>query len=620
MGEPGSERHFAELIQHLKDTNGSDFSDYREPSLRRRVQRRLSAVQVQTYEEYLDYLQVHPVEYTALLDSILINVTSFFRDRDTWDHVAKDVLPALLASKGPDDPIRVWSVGCASGQEAYSLCMLLAEAMPPERFREQVKIYATDLDEGGLTYARHAHYLPREMKGVPADLAERYFVRGPTGYTFRSDLRGSVVFGRHDVVRDAPISRLDLLLCRNTLMYFNRQLQSRVLEQFRFALEDSGLLLLGRAEMLLSHADLFVPLSLKHRVFRKAPRAASRRGGNASIDGAWSHPLEADARTTSLRDAVLGSSPPTIAIGAEGDLVLANPEARSLLGITASEMGKPLRDLEISHRPLDLRSIVGQVREQRRRASICDFPWPDSADAPRYFDVTATPLLDERGRYLGTSVRFLDTTSARSLRDEVERARRELGAATADALTMRAEWVSTAEELQCTIEELETTNEELQSSNEELETMNEELQSANEELETMNEELRERSAQIVRTKAFLESILSSVDVGVVVIDRDHRVHVWNDHAAEMWGLREDEVTGRDLRTLDFGLPMDHVGGELLAALEYEAMGRQAVIQATNRRGRGISCRLTFSPMRVSDDHVVGVVLVMSEGPQAEANA
>lgn len=136
----------------------------------------------------------------------------------------------------------------------------------------------------------------------------------------------------------------------------------------------------------------------------------------------------------------------------------------------------------------------------------------------------------------------------------------------------------------------------------------------------MNEELRERSAQIVRTKAFLESILSSVDVGVVVIDRDHRVHVWNDHAAEMWGLREDEVTGRDLRTLDFGLPMDHVGGELLAALEYEAMGRQAVIQATNRRGRGISCRLTFSPMRVSDDHVVGVVLVMSEGPQAEANA
>ena len=264
------------LLDYLKDTRGFDFTGYKPTSLERRIQKRMAEVGVADYRDYQDYLEVTPDEFTDLFDTILINVTSFFRDQPAWDHLAEEPLPKLLEQVPAPNPIRVWSAGCASGEEAYTAAIVLAEALGEEDFKARVKIYATDVDEEALTTARHAHYTRDQLKPVDQKLVERYFESAPGGYNFRPDLRRHVIFGRHDLVQDAPISRIDLLISRNTLMYFTAETQSRILSNFNFALRDTGFLFLGKSEMLVTHTDLFSPYSLKWRTFRRVGRADLR--------------------------------------------------------------------------------------------------------------------------------------------------------------------------------------------------------------------------------------------------------------------------------------------------------------------------------------------------------
>src|SRR5262245_55830999 len=212
-----------------------------------------------SYTDYLDYLEVHPDEFVRLFNAILINVTAFFRDASAWNHLRQELLPAQLEALGPDRPIRVWSAGCASGEEAYSIAMTLADLLGTEDFTRRVKIYGTDVDEEALQTARQATYSEKELDAVPEELRTRYFERAGERYAFRADLRRSIIFGRLDVLRDAPISRLDLLMCRNTLMYFNAETQAQVIARFHFALNDTGILVLGKAETLLSHSARFEP-------------------------------------------------------------------------------------------------------------------------------------------------------------------------------------------------------------------------------------------------------------------------------------------------------------------------------------------------------------------------
>ena len=245
---------FEEILQYLKETRGFDFTGYKRSSLMRRVDRRMAQVNADTYVQYLDMLQVNTDGFAALFNTILINVTGFFRDPEPWEYLQTEIVPTLLAERGPDEPLRVWSAGCATGEEAYSLAMVMAEALGPEEFRRRVKIYATDVDEDALDHARHALYTEKDVQPLGADMVQRYFELTAGRYAFRKDLRRAVIFGRNDLVQDAPISRIDLLACRSTLMYFNADTQTKVLDKFHFALSPRGLLFLGKAEMLLSHS------------------------------------------------------------------------------------------------------------------------------------------------------------------------------------------------------------------------------------------------------------------------------------------------------------------------------------------------------------------------------
>src|SRR4051812_16576167 len=218
---------FEALLEFLKRTRGVDFTGYKRSSLERRFHRRMESIHCASYGDYLDYLEANPEEFEHLFETLLINVTEFFRDPPAWEHLREEVLPELLAAKTDGEPLRVWSAGCASGQEAYTCAMVLAELLGVDAYRHRAKIYATDIDEEALAQARAAIYNAKELESVPPALREKYFERADQGVCFRKDLRRTVIFGRNNLVQDAPISRLDLLLCRNTLMYFNAETQAR---------------------------------------------------------------------------------------------------------------------------------------------------------------------------------------------------------------------------------------------------------------------------------------------------------------------------------------------------------------------------------------------------------
>ena len=233
---------FENVLEFIRTNRGFDFTGYKRPSLQRRIRKRMQTIGIEGYENYLVHLETHPDEFVELFDTILINVTSFFRDAEAWEYVASEIIPQIVEHAGHDE-IRVWVPGCASGEEAYTAAIVFCEALGEEGFRARAKIYATDVDEDALTQGRHARYTEKELETVPPVFRERYFEPSDGSRSFRSDLRRNVIFGRHDLIQDPPISRIDLLIVRNTMMYFNAETQSRVLKQLHFALRDTGFLI-----------------------------------------------------------------------------------------------------------------------------------------------------------------------------------------------------------------------------------------------------------------------------------------------------------------------------------------------------------------------------------------
>ena len=596
------ERIFEQLLEYLQQVRGFDFTGYKRSTLKRRVQKRMHSCGIENFGDYLDYLEVHPEEFAPLFNTILINVTAFFRDPDAWQQLQTQILPNLLKEKNKGEPIRVWSTGCASGEEAYTAAMILAEALGIEQFRERVKIYATDVDEGALNQARHATYGAEEIEPIPEELQLRYLEPIGNLYRIRSEIRSNAIFGRHDLVQDAPISRSDLLICRNTLMYFNSETQGQVLARLHFALNQTGVLFLGKAEMLFTRANLFTPINLKHRIFSKVAKVNLRdrllvlaQGGNEEASNNLSNHVR-------LREVTFNTSPiAQIVVEKNGNLVLANRKARLMFDIKFQDLGKPLQNFEVSYRPLELRSRIEEIYNTGELIIVSDLKSHISGQV-RYFDVQFLPLQENGSDVIGVSITFTETTHYHQLQEELATSKQELE--------------TTNEELQSSNEELETTNEELQSSNEELETMNEELQSSNEELQTVNDELRLRTQELDETNAFLNSILTSLQAGVIVIDRQGYILAWNPEATNIWGLRAEEVEGESLFSLDIGLPVGELQKPIRECLAGET-NQELLLQAVNRRGRSLQCRVSLYPLSGIREEARGVIVLTEEGRREE---
>ena len=603
------------LLEYLKKSRGFDFTAYKRATLARRIDKRLQALGLENTNQYLDFLEVHPVEFNHLFNTILINVTSFFRDQPHWESLAKDALPAILAAKAPQDPVRVWSAGCSSGEEAYTAAIILAEALGIEQFRERVKVYATDVDEEALNTARQAGYGPGDVEAVLPALVEKYFYRENGRFIFHKDLRRSVIFGRHDLVQDAPISHVDILICRNVLMYFNAETQEKILARFHFALNDGGVLFLGRAEMLLTYGNTFEPSDLTRRIFRKGPKNAS--GGRGQLPARANHGGNAAPAAVGEPDVYLSaletSQTAQMILDLNETLLFANERARVLFDLSHRDLGSSFQDLKITFRLGDLRAAVAQALGERRTVNLEDVQWVSPAGKDELtLQVRVKPLAGPGGRLLGAGLSFVDVTTYKRAEDQLRLTKQEVETAYEELQSTNEELETTNEELQSTVEELETTNEELQSTNEELETMNEELQSTNEELHTVNEQLRVRTDELNETNAFLETVMSSVRSAVIVVDRDMKVLAWNPKARDLWGLRSEEVLGKNLLNLDIGLPVEQLRAPVRVCLAGDAEARTITVPAVNRRGKTFQCVVDCAPLVVAGKDIRGVVMMLHE--------
>ena len=604
--EPGPQ--FENLIEYLRESRGVDLTGYKRASLVRRVAKRCQELGIDNFATYQDYLQVHADEFLILFDKILINVTEFFRDGPAWQYMAENVIPRIIAKNGL---IRVWSTGTASGEEAYSAAILLCEALGPESFLRRVKIYATDIDEEALSKAR-AGYLPKDLESLDGKLKETYFESQGSRLVFRSSLRRALIFGRHDLMQDAPISRLDLLICRNTLMYFTSESQARILARFHYALNDDGYLFLGRAEMLLTHGALFAPVDLKQRIFSKVARLQLRERLMLLAQSGSAEATNHVARQLRVRELSSEGAPNAqLVVDALGILVSANQAARRLYDIAPGEVGRPLKDLDISFKPIDLRSPIDRVYRERRAFLMTGVEFPVAEGGVRLFDVYVAPLIDDDGSIVGVSASFTDVTQVNELRAELERSKQDVETAYEELQSSNEELETTNEELQSTVEELETTNEELQSSNEELETMNEELESTNAELQSINTDLRLRTDEVSKLNTFLRAVTGNIEVGAVVLDGNMRVQVWNERAADLWGLRSDEVVGNPFFDLDIGLPAKDVRNMVRAVAHGKPAHDETTLAAVTRRGRSIHVKVTAYTLS-DGEKSSGVVLVMEE--------
>ena len=596
---PNDNEKFEKLLDFLKVVHGADLRIYKYPTLMRRIGRRMQTAGISDYEAYQDYLEVHPEEFSELFNAILINVTSFFRDKETWDYLAKEIIPKIVASKKKDEVIRIWSAGCATGEEVYTIAMLMNEALGEEDFKRRVKIFATDIDELALAHARRAKYTAKDMEPVPEEFRRKYFEHSGDSYSFIARLRVPIIFGRLDLIQDAHISHLDLLICRNTLMYFNAEAQARILAKFHFGLNDTGFIFLGRAELSSSYVSLFTPVDVKCRILVKIPRAkAYERFPVPEKETLAKAPEHHTLSQIRLQEACFeAASNAKIILEMNGFLAFANRQARKLFGLSPQDLDRPFWDLEVSYLPEGLRSLIEESYTKRSPVIRKKVERILPNGGTRYLDIEITPLLQYGGIPIGLCIVLSDETERYNLQQELEHAKHELQSTNEVLVTMNEEFNSSVEELQTT--------------NEELETLNEELQSTNEELQTTNDELNQRSDDLNLTNALLDSVLGSLYRGFVLVDKDGCILTWNHEAEELWGLQAADILGKSFFVQEMGLPVEQLAVPIRKILD-EGKPTELVLEATNRKGKRLVLHMTLAPLMEPGQSVSGALMLMEE--------
>jgi two-component system, chemotaxis family, CheB/CheR fusion protein len=553
---------FQRLLDNLGNDHNFDCRSYKPESLARRIRGRMSQLHIDGFDVYTDYLSRNADEAGILFNTILINVTGFFRDREAWNVLQRDVMPVLVADALVSGTLRVWCAGCSTGEEVYSVAILIAEALGRRLQDVEVKLYATDIDEDALAVGRQGLYRLEQMKDLPEQYLDSYFSQEGQLYRFRRDLRRWCIFGRHNLTQDPPLARIDLLVCRNVLIYFKSNMQDRLLPRFRDALREGGYLFLGKSESLLARSP-WLTVNSKWRIFRRVhqlgaedtpPRAEPPRDVAAEIGR--------PAGEVGVRRLVNALVTAVVLIDALDIIREWNHAAASLFEIpVTAAIGTQFRDLDVSYRVEGLRARIEDVKSSRVASRMDDVTLVRRSGETVHLEILVAPLLEDPGRVSAIAVAAVDMTERVRLRDEVARLADQHSTAT--------------EELQSTNEELETTNEELQSTNEELETTNEELQSTNEELlatvdelQAANAELGVRTDEARRLSLYQKFVVDNVNEAVIVLDRDLRVMTWNPPAERLWAVTASQALGREF----FALPIGTIAHTAREAIRRVALG------------------------------------------------
>jgi two-component system, chemotaxis family, CheB/CheR fusion protein len=545
-----SDISFKDLLQFIVDERGVDLRGYKPTSLQRRLHKRMGQVKAAGYAQYQQMLRQRPDEVAQLLNTVLINVTDFFRDPAAWEFLREAVLPRVLSQFHPGDSVRAWTAGCASGQEAYSLAICLAEYFGDRLAEFDVKVYATDIDEEALTYARRGEYAVDQLKRLSPEVLERYFSDTGDPEVLRVDreLRGMVTFGKSDAIHDAPISRIAVLLCRNMLIYFDSATQLHVLKRFHYALQPNGILFLGKAESLLLHPDLFTPLHAKWRIFKKVHPKDGHLHAPLNLRPARPTKNRAREELMILKEyyqSILETAGQSIVVLDDGGKI----NSANLATTKIWQLETPLTEgTKVLESPLvkSCPELIRKVEDAQQRRTTVSFDCKVARDAGEVvLALRLRPIFSENGGHAGTIIYAEDVTPREHLQTTVA----ELENTSKELQSANEELETTNEELQSTNEELETMNEALQSTNEELETTNEELQSLNEELETMNEELQVRTGEMDQLNARYVQTLERMPFPVMLFNEHMKIEFWNIRAQKLFGFKAKPAVQLDLEQL-----------------------------------------------------------------------
>jgi two-component system CheB/CheR fusion protein len=607
------------IIAHLRTRTGHDFAKYKRSTVVRRIARRMQVNRTDELKAYYQLLRDSPNEVQALLSDLLISVTSFFRDQEAFESIAK-LAPALFAGKVADQPIRVWVAGCATGEEAYSIGILLLEEATRQNLRRQIQVFATDLDVRALATGREGRYPVAIEADINESRLDRFFSREGDYYRVRQELRDIVLFALHDLLKDPPFSHVDLVSCRNVLIYLDRDLQEQVCNTFYYSLNPGGYLLLGSAETAENPAGLFRNVDRHARIYQstlvagRKPQLLPRLLGPIRVREPmlpFSHatsPTAALSEAAAHRNALEQIAPPSILVDESHRVLhLSDTVGRYLLP-GGGPLSADVADLVRPELRFEMRS--GLHRAFERRQPVLSLPVRMGLDGETFPVQLSIRPLQEAGEWRRAVVLFIageaidealsDETQATG--DTVRRLKEELELTQRRLRTMREDSDAANEELRASNEELQSINEEYRSTSEELETSKEELQSINEELQTVNSELKSKLELISRANSDLQNLLAATDFGTLFLDSRLHIKRFTDQVRDLFSIT----------TSDEGRPITDFSHQL----EYQDLikdARTVIADLTpvRREIRGRNGRwydLRMRPYRTVDDRIDGVVI------------
>ena len=567
---------FRQLLNVLRLKKGTDFTYYKQTTIRRRINRRMGLNKIATIAAYLGFFKTNSDEQDLLYQDLLIPVTSFFRDPATYDTLRESLLPLLFKNKPDNIPLRVWIAGCSTGQETYSMAILLCEYLGDKLDGQRIQIFSTDVSERSIAIARKGVYTKTDITGLSPERLEKYFEKIAGSYHVNKSIREMCVFAHHDFLKSPPFARMDLVSCRNVLIYMEPFLQKRALATFQYALTDNGYLLLGHSETTAPAVDLFLPYDRKEKIYVRKPgpakflpAAGGRRAEHAVADPGKPSRKERgrdDFQKSADNLLLTRFSPPGVVVNELWDIVEfrgatdswlrpgTGKASLNILKLTRDDLSFELRSAlhkaKISRQPQVTESILLAVSDNHRLVGIEIYPLPNTAE-PYYL------VLFRDRETAGPSGHTEADKPGGHAEGETERLRnqrleKELTALREDMRSFVEDQEAVIEELQSANEELLSGSEELQSLNEELETSKEEIQSTNEELTTLNQELYDRNEQLNLARLYAEAIIATMREPFLVLDRSMQVRTANRSFYEKFGLTEEDVEGRSLYGLENG--------------------------------------------------------------------
>ncbi|HEX8249763.1 MAG TPA: PAS domain S-box protein, partial [Pyrinomonadaceae bacterium] len=621
-----------EILTLLRVRTGHDFSHYKTPTLIRRIARQLQIHNLEDIPSYLTYLRENTGEIQSLLKNLLINVTNFFRDKDAFGELEHEIVPTLFAGKKSKDTVRVWSAGCASGEEAFSTAMLLTEYADRLNDPPKIQVFGTDVDEEAITEAREHRYPESIEADVSPERLKRFFTKEGSFYRIKKELREMILFAPHNVLRDPPFSRLDLIACRNLLIYLNRETQERLMEIFHFALVPTGFLFLGSSETADGIPNLYTPVNKKHRIYRRRNTALGQLlPPQMPLAGKWeaSPPLRKTA-VAGRRRFSFGEmhyklletlAPPSVLVNRDFEIQYMSESAGRFLQFKGGEPTKNLLKLVNPELLPDLRAALFSVQRDEKISRFDNIHIVlDGEQALVNVSARTVDIGDEASDYILVTFEQTKSLSVAPVDgdgdgnhgrvfEQGDRMESFVGRLEEDLRRTKTQLRATIEQHEVSIEELKASNEELQAINEELrsateelETSKEELQSVNEELTTVNTELKDKIDESTRTYSDLQNLMASTDIATIFLDRQLKIKRYTPPILDIFNVTP----------LDIGRPLEHFTNILeydnLTADAEQVLGKLKTIEREIRDKQNRTFLARLLPYRTTDDRIEGVVL------------